>query len=594
MKEPRELNRQPNPEHMAQLIKDTPKDVWFHLAKYLPDHELLNLMQVDKRLNRFFKEGTPPKEIIKKIEHAPLKVVSSGVNTFILTQYHGKPLLLACGQNRDGQLGCGDTKIRTTLTPINIPESFASIDSVQISRYYTVLWGHDKHNKPILAACGENDQGQLGCGDTTIRTAFTTVKLPEDIVSIKSVQISDYHTIILYHDKYNNLMLAACGLNNYGQLGCGDTENKTQLTPIKLPKNIVYIKSVQINISCTLILGQDRQKQSILASCEVNHCDYVSCNGIENKTSITPVKLPEKIFSIESVQISGNHTVVLGRDEHNKPILAACGLNNHGQLGCGGYTYKSSLTLVKLPEHITTIELMQISSSRTVILGHDKRNKPMLAACGANYSGQLGCRDTENKTLLTPVKLPKNISYIQSVQISDDYTVVLGRDKYKNPIIATCGLNNYGQLGCGDTKNRMLLTPIKLPKEMVCIDSMTVRHRSLFVSGRDKNHRPILAACGDNRYGQLGVPGKELLTELTIVPTPILTLPATLKREGSSRKGATERALVFAAHGSGEQKPQKSNRTLTAIVASFGRFFTGAHPHTPDSDKESPSPKRSA
>ncbi|MCZ4689058.1 F-box protein, partial [Legionella pneumophila] len=67
MKEPRELNRQPNPEHMAQLIKDTPKDVWFHLAKYLPDHELLNLMQVDKRLNRFFKEGKPPKEIIKKI-----------------------------------------------------------------------------------------------------------------------------------------------------------------------------------------------------------------------------------------------------------------------------------------------------------------------------------------------------------------------------------------------------------------------------------------------------------------------------------------------------------------------------------------------
>ncbi|CCD09560.1 Regulator of chromosome condensation, rcc (substrate of the Dot/Icm secretion system) [Legionella pneumophila subsp. pneumophila] len=535
MKEPRELNRQPNPEHMAQLIKDTPKDVWFHLAKYLPDHELLNLMQVDKRLNRFFKEGKPPKEIIKKIEHAPLKVVSSGVNTFILTQYHGKPLLLACGQNKDGQLGCGDTKIRTTLTPVNIPESFASIDSVQISLFHAVLWGRDKDNKPILATCGLNDKGQLGCGDYKSRALFTQVKLAEEITSIESVEINIFNSVILGHDKHNRPVLASCGSNHLGKLGCGDIKDKTTFTRMKLPTEIVSIDTLQMNW----------------------------------------------------------HTIVSGRDKNNKPVLATCGWNERNQMGWSNTEDKTALTPAKLPEDIVSIKSMQISTSRTVILGRDKNNKPILAACGLNNHGQLGCGDIKTRTTLSQIKFPKDIVSIESVQISDNHTMILGRDKHKNPIIAACGLNNYGQLGCGDTKNRMLLTLIKLPKEMVCIDSITVKYNCLFVSGRDKNHRPILTACGDNRYGQLGIPGKKLLTELTIVPTPILTLPATLKREGSSRKGATEKALVFAAHGSGEQKTQKSNRILTAIIASFGRFFTGAHPHTPDSDKESPSPKRS-
>ncbi|WP_328287118.1 hypothetical protein, partial [Legionella pneumophila] len=639
-----------NPEHMAQLIKDTPKDVWFHLAKYLPDHELLNLMQVDKRLNRFFKEGKPPKEIIKKIEHAPLKVVSSGVNTFILTQYHGKPLLLACGQNKDGQLGCGDTKIRTALTPVKLPESFASIDSVQISPYHTVVWGRDKQNKPILAACGLNDKGQLSCGDMKIRTAFTTVKLPEDILSIQSVQLSyghtvilgrdkynmpiialcgvNYfgelgcgdmedrtlftrvklpenissidsaqisygHTVILGHDKHNQLKLAACGLNDKGQLGCGDTENKISLILAQIPEDISSIESVQISSNRTMVLGRDKHNKPILATCGLNDDGQLGCGDTKIRTTLTIVKLPEDIVSIDSVQISDNHTVLLGRDQYNKPILAACGSNDKGQLGCGDMKHRALLTPVKLPENIAFIESVQIRTGRTVILGRDKHNTPMMAACGLNNHGQLGCDGTKIRTILTPIQLPEDMSSIELVEISSNRTVILGRDKYQNPMLANCGWNYHGQLGCGDTKNRMLLTPIKLPKEMVCIDSMTVRHRSLFVSGRDKNHRPILAACGDNRYGQLGVPGRELLTELTIVPTPILTLPATLKREGSSRKGATEKALVFAAHGSGEQKTQKSNRILTAIIASFGRFFTGAHPHTPDSDKENPSPKRS-
>ncbi|HAT7854378.1 TPA: Dot/Icm T4SS effector PpgA [Legionella pneumophila] len=593
MKEPRELNRQPNPEHMAQLIKDTPKDVWFHLAKYLPDHELLNLMQVDKRLNRFFKEGTPPKEIIKKIEHAPLKVVSSGVNTFILTQYHGKPLLLACGQNKDGQLGCGDTKIRTALTPVNIPESFASIESVQISLFHAVLWGRDKDNKPILATCGLNDKGQLGCGDYKSRALFTQVKLAEDITSIESVEINIFHSVILGHDKHNRPVLASCGSNHLGKLGCGDIKDKTTFTRMKLPTEIVSIDTLQMNWH-TIVSGRDKNNKPVLAACGWNDRGQLGCGDKKERALLTPVKLPESIVSIQSAQIGTSRTTVLGRDKDNKPILTYCGWNERNQMGWSNTEDKTALTPAKLPENIVSIELMQISTSRTVILGRDKNNKPILAACGLNNHGQLGCGDIKTRTTLYPIKFPKDIVSIESVQISDNHTVILGRDKHKNPIIAACGLNNYGQLGCGDTKNRMLLTPIKLPKEIVCIDSVTVKYSSLFVSGRDKNHRPILAACGDNRYGQLGVPSKKLLTELTIVPTPILTLPATPKREASSRKEATEKALVFATHGSREQKPRKSNRILTAIIASFGRFFTGAHPHTPDSDKESPSPKRSA
>ena len=91
-------------------------------------------------------------------------------------------------------------------------------------------------NNGTLWGCGKNDYGQLGLGDTTNRTTFTQVTTNTD--DIKSVSCGAYHTLILKNDG----ALWGCGNNEYGQLGLGDTNNRN--TYIQVSTNNDNIKLV--------------------------------------------------------------------------------------------------------------------------------------------------------------------------------------------------------------------------------------------------------------------------------------------------------------------------------------------------------------
>ena len=81
-------------------------------------------------------------------------------------------------------------------------------------------------NDGTLWSCGLNNYGQLGLGDDYNRTTFTQVTT--NINDIKEIYCGDYHTIILENDG----TLWGCGYNEYGQLGLGDTTNRTTFTQI--------------------------------------------------------------------------------------------------------------------------------------------------------------------------------------------------------------------------------------------------------------------------------------------------------------------------------------------------------------------------
>ena len=81
-------------------------------------------------------------------------------------------------------------------------------------------------NDGTLWGTGYNKNGQLGLGDTTDRTTFTQVTTNAN--DIKSIYCGENHTLILKNDG----TLWGCGLNTSGQLGLGDGNNRTTFTQI--------------------------------------------------------------------------------------------------------------------------------------------------------------------------------------------------------------------------------------------------------------------------------------------------------------------------------------------------------------------------
>jgi alpha-tubulin suppressor-like RCC1 family protein len=74
-------------------------------------------------------------------------------------------------------------------------------------------------------------------------------------------------------------------------------------------------------------------------------------------------------------------------------------------------------------------------------------------AWGSNERGQLGLGDTENR--LTPTKVPGLRRVKASQRVIHSLALTESGEVY------TCGWNKHGQLGLGDTENR--LTPTKVP-----------------------------------------------------------------------------------------------------------------------------------
>ena len=94
-------------------------------------------------------------------------------------------------------------------------------------------------------ACGYNNCGQLGLGDTENRTTFTqvTTNINNDV---KQIDCCNYHTLIIKTDG----SVWSCGNNNYGQLGLNDTTNRETFTQITTnTNNNIKEKRTKFNLS---------------------------------------------------------------------------------------------------------------------------------------------------------------------------------------------------------------------------------------------------------------------------------------------------------------------------------------------------------
>ncbi|NXP35635.1 RPGR regulator, partial [Leiothrix lutea] len=275
-----------------------------------------------------------------------------------------------------------------------------------------------KNDKPVLISCGDehtaiitgkgklymfgsNDWGQLGLGSKSTVSKPTCVKAlkPE---KPKLAVCGRNHTLV-YTEKGN---VYAAGGNSEGQLGLGDTEERTTFHLISFFTNQHKIKQLSAGSYTSAAVTEDGQlfvwgdnsegqiglasEASVSVPCKVDigkPVSFVSCGyyhsalitgdgelytfgePVNGKLGLFPEQLknnrvPQPVLGImekvTKVACGGEHTVVLTETD-----VYTFGLGQYGQLGHGTLVFESSV-----PKPVK----------------HLKRHKIRNIACGENHS----------------------------------------------------------------------------------------------------------------------------------------------------------------------------------------------------------------
>ena len=202
--------------------------------------------------------------------------------------------LWGCGYNAHGQLGLGDASNRNTFTEITTNAN--NIKSIYCGCYHTLILKSDG----TLWGTGYNEYGQLGLGDTNSRTTFTQITANTD--NIKSVYCGGYQTFILKNDG----TLWGAGWNRFGELGLGYAYPTYTFTQVITNAN--DIKQVYCDDYHTFILKND----GTLWSTGYNEYGQLGLGDSANRTTFTQVTT--NADNIKSVYCDGYHTLILKND----------------------------------------------------------------------------------------------------------------------------------------------------------------------------------------------------------------------------------------------------------------------------------------
>ena len=290
--------------------------------------------------------------------------------------------LWGCGNNSYGELGLGDKTNRTTFTEITTNTN--DIKSVYCGDLHTLILKNDG----TLWGCGYNGCSQLGLGDTTDRTTFTQITTNTN--NIKEIYCGERYNFILKNDG----TLWGCGDNSCGQLGLGDTTNRTTFTQITI--NVNDIKEIYCGGYHTFILKND----GTLWGCGDNSKGQLGLGDITKKTTFT--QITTNTDNIKEIYCGGSHTFIL----ENDGALWGCGDNSYGQLSLGDTTNRTTFT--QITTNTDDIKSIYCDSHYTLIL----KNDGTLWSCGHNVYGQLGLGDYSNRYTFTQVTT--NVNDIKS------------------------------------------------------------------------------------------------------------------------------------------------------------------------------------
>ena len=155
-----------------------------------------------------------------------------------------------------------------------------------------------------------------------------------------------------------------------------------------------------------------------------------------------------KTKSVVQVTAGGFHTACLTADG----LVFVCGNDVYGQLGVGDTKSRVPVvpTLVRGELEGRKVLQVAVGVAHTVCVTEDGA----VLSFGFNASGQLGVGDTENRLMPTLLRGELENKSVVQVAAGCGHTMFVTADG----LVFACGSNYCGQLNVGDTERRLVLT----------------------------------------------------------------------------------------------------------------------------------------
>jgi len=331
------------------------------------------------------------------------------------------------GQNDQGQLGLGNTQNQARPLPILGSKAWR-----QVASGSEHSCGLDTSGQ--VYCWGDNSRGQLAQNDRDSRLTPFAVPLPQPATQLST---KFNHTCALLI----NAALYCWGQNDEGQLGqsdqppAGDTTANDALNPVR-------VGTANWRVVDT---GQGH-------TCAISLDGSLFCWG---RNSDHELGADSRIQVREPIQVlpAGPWLDVAGGQNHTCGIMQDftlwCWGANTGTDANGGPLGHAALQLASPTQVGTAADWTRV---HTNTFHSCALNQSAEMWCwGRNAEGQLGTSDVDSRT--TPVRVASNITAVGTGRFM---TCAVNRAG----IVACTGANDVGELGTGDTDRRNVLTPV--------------------------------------------------------------------------------------------------------------------------------------
>jgi len=341
---------------------------------------------------------------------------------------------------------------------------------------------------------GNNGYGQLGNGVFLPGLSQYTPVQAKGLTGIVDIDVGSEHSLALRNDG----TVWAFGLNNYGQLGVGNTANYSTPVPVHGPNNVGYLTGV-VNVEAGDDFSFAVKSDGTVWAWGHNDSFQVGDGTTSDRKTPVPVQLFYNGMGVITDLAGGGHHGLAVKDGE----VWSWGANGSGQLGNNSSD-----------EGYYPFPIYTGSGLTGVVTAVDAGDKHSLAltngtvwAWGEDSNGQLGCNSTKDKSHPVQVHGPGNVGYLSgvtdvaagwhhSLAVTDDGSVWSWGDGW------------YGQLGVNSNNDKS--TPVQVH------GAGNVGHLSgvTDVDAGDYHSLAVTSdgsvwAWGDNSYGQLGIGNRD-------------------------------------------------------------------------------------